>query len=165
VRYAYYAKLGPKDKAIYRASDAVAKVPLPPDPCLPPLVRRLEIALAAEDRAAIERAAQALGNALLDALGVERVRVKVLTRRPSTATEVLHGLYEPAEKRSRAVVTLWMRTAHHRRVVAFRTFLRTLLHELCHHLDYRLLKLGDSFHTEGFFKRESSLLKQLAAHG
>jgi hypothetical protein len=54
-----------------------------------------------------------------------------------------------------------MRTAHHRRVVAFRTFLRTLLHELGHHLDYELLKLADSFHTEGFFKRESSLFKQL----
>ena len=43
----------------------------------------------------------------------------------------------------------------------FRTFLRTLLHELCHHLDYELLDLDDSFHTEGFFKRESSLFKQL----
>jgi len=56
-----------------------------------------------------------------------------------------------------------MRTAQHRRVVAFRTFLRTLLHELCHHLDYELLKLEDSFHTEGFFKRESGLFKQLVA--
>jgi hypothetical protein len=56
-----------------------------------------------------------------------------------------------------------MRTAAHKRVVAFRTFLRTLLHELCHHLDYDLLALPDSFHTEGFFKRESSLFKQLVA--
>ncbi len=46
---------------------------------------------------------------------------------------------------------------------AFRTFLRTLLHEICHHLDYELLKLDDSFHTEGFFKRESSLFNQLVA--
>ena len=48
-----------------------------------------------------------------------------------------------------------------RQVVKFRTFLRTLLHELCHHLDYELLDLADSFHTEGFYKRESSLLRQL----
>ena len=54
-----------------------------------------------------------------------------------------------------------MRTARHKRVVAFRTFLRTLLHELGHHLDYDLLELKDSYHTEGFFKRESSLFKQL----
>ena len=54
-----------------------------------------------------------------------------------------------------------MRTARHRRVVAFRTFLRTLLHEIGHHVDYELLRLADSFHTEGFFKRESSLFRQL----
>jgi hypothetical protein len=45
--------------------------------------------------------------------------------------------------------------------VAFRTFLRTLLHEIGHHLDYEYLKLADSFHTEGFFRRESSLFTQL----
>jgi hypothetical protein len=59
------------------------------------------------------------------------------------------------------VIRIWMRTAQHKRVVAFRTFVRTLVHELCHHLDYELLKLDDSFHTEGFFRRESSLFKQL----
>jgi hypothetical protein len=54
-----------------------------------------------------------------------------------------------------------MRTARQRRVVAFRTFLRTVLHELCHHLDYLFYRLPDSFHTEGFYKRESSLFHQL----
>jgi hypothetical protein len=54
-----------------------------------------------------------------------------------------------------------MRTARHRRVVAFRTFLRTLLHEMGHHVDYERLGLADSFHTEGFFKRESSLFRKL----
>jgi len=58
-------------------------------------------------------------------------------------------------------VTVWIRTAKHRRVVAFRTFLRTLLHELCHHLDYELFGLEETFHTEGFYKRESSLFHQL----
>jgi hypothetical protein len=46
-------------------------------------------------------------------------------------------------------------------VVAFRSFLRTLLHELCHHLDYELFKMEETFHTEGFYKRESSLFHQL----
>jgi hypothetical protein len=32
-----------------------------------------------------------------------------------------------------------------------------------HHLDVTLLGLDDSFHTEGFFKRESSLVRQLVA--
>jgi hypothetical protein len=54
-----------------------------------------------------------------------------------------------------------MRTAKQRRVVAFRTYLRTLLHEVGHHVDYAYLRLPDSFHTEGFYKRESSLFAQL----
>jgi len=54
-----------------------------------------------------------------------------------------------------------MRPARGCQVVRFRTFLRTLLHELCHHLDYDLLALPDSFRTEGFYRRESSLLRQL----
>jgi len=48
-----------------------------------------------------------------------------------------------------------------KRLVAFRTFLRTLLHELGHHVDYERLGLQDSFHTEGFFRRESSLFHQI----
>ena len=51
--------------------------------------------------------------------------------------------------------------AKRRQAVAFKTFLRTLVHEICHHLDYVLLRLGESFHTDGFFKRESSLVRQI----
>jgi hypothetical protein len=60
-----------------------------------------------------------------------------------------------------ARIRVWMRTARRADVVAFRTFLRTLLHELCHHLDFEVLGLDRSFHTEGFFRRESSLVRQL----
>ena len=52
-----------------------------------------------------------------------------------------------------------MRTAKRGQVVAFRTFLRTLLHEVCHHLDYTYFQLRESYHTEGFFQRESSLFR------
>ena len=52
------------------------------------------------------------------------------------------GLYEPDEiTGSLARITVWMRTAKKENVVKFRTFLRTLLHEVCHHLDYELYKL------------------------
>jgi hypothetical protein len=56
-----------------------------------------------------------------------------------------------------------MRTAQKKNVVAFKTFLRTLIHELCHHLDYELFALDDTFHTEGFYKRESTLVAGLLA--
>jgi uncharacterized damage-inducible protein DinB len=58
-----------------------------------------------------------------------------------------------------------MRTARQQRVVAFRTYLRTLLHEVGHHLDYTLLGLADSFHTQGFYQRESHLFHQLVTDG
>lgn len=93
--------------------------------------------------------------------GVPRLGVVVLAARPSNHWGELQGLYEPNRRPPR--VTLWMRTASQRRVVAFKTFLRTLLHEVCHHLDYELLGLPDSFHTEGFYKRESSLFHQLVS--
>ena len=95
-------------------------------------------------------------------LGVVPVEMEVLAVRPSAGWGELHGLYTPAG-RAPARIQLWMRTARHKRVVAFKAFLRTLLHEVGHHLDYHHLKLADSFHTEGFFKRESSLVNQLLA--
>ena len=47
-------------------------------------------------------------------------------------------------------------------VVKFRTFLRTVLHEMCHHFDYELFMLAETFHTQGFYARESALLTALA---
>ena len=58
-------------------------------------------------------------------------------------------------------MSVWMRTAQRKQVVRYRTFLRTLVHELCHHLDYELLKLPETFHTEGFYARESALVRDL----
>ena len=54
-----------------------------------------------------------------------------------------------------------MITAKRGQVVAFRTFLRTLVHEICHHLDYTLLDLPDSLHTDGFYTRESNIVRRL----
>jgi hypothetical protein len=161
VRYAYYANLKPRQKATYRRSDEIVKLALPNRAAGVALVASIGKALESEDRARVERAARALVDSLTAAFDVRPVLVKVLSRRPSTTESELHGLYEPAEGRAAPVIRVWMRTAAHKRPVAFRTFVRTLLHELCHHLDYELLKLDDSFHTEGFFKRESSLFKQL----
>ena len=56
-----------------------------------------------------------------------------------------------------------MRTARRRQVVAFKSFLRTVCHEVCHHLDYELFALEETFHTDGFYKRESSLANALLA--
>jgi hypothetical protein len=161
VRYAYYARLDARGRAVYRKSDAHASIELPSARTLRPLVTELAAALATAERLRVERAAQALTSGLLARLSVPEVRVKVHATRPQLRDGELHGYYELGTRRAKPVIRLWMRTSANRRVVAFRTFLRTLLHEVCHHLDYELLELADSFHTEGFFKRESSLFRQL----
>jgi hypothetical protein len=158
--FAYYDRLSSRNKAIYRRSDGVARLELPRAELLHPLVETLREALQRDDRRAVEKTASLLARGILKMLDLEPIAVQVLAVRPSSSGGELHGLYTREEGKPTRI-QLWMRTAHHRRVVAFRTFLRTLLHELGHHLDYELLKLADSFHTEGFFKRESSLFKQL----
>ena len=121
----------------------------------------LPTALQGNDRATVQRLCAEIVKGITQQLRAPPVRVTVLAARPSNHWGELHGLYEPAEGRRHAHITVWMRTAKRRQVVAFRTFLRTLLHELCHHLDYEHLMFEESFHTEGFYKRESSLFKQL----
>ena len=158
--FSYYDRLSQRAQAIYRKSDATTSLPLPEAERLRPLVEELRVALAQDDRRGVEQAASRLAAGLAQHLSLPPVVVQVLAVRPSAGWGELHGLYTRDEARP-ARIQLWMRTARHRRVVAFRTFLRTLLHELGHHVDYELLRLADSFHTEGFFKRESSLFHQL----
>ncbi len=159
--YAYYNRLTRAQQRIYRQSDAVTSVPLPGTASLRPLVAELTEALASGERLRTQAATLGLLASLSGHLGVSPLRAGVLATRPARRWGELHGLYTPPRQGRPARVTLWMRTARRQRVVAFRTFLRTLLHELCHHLDYERLGLADSFHTEGFYKRESSLFHQL----
>lgn len=163
--FAYYKRLNQTQKRIYRASDKVTSVRLPEPGRFSPLVTRLEEALQGEHRGKTETACQELIDAMAAALEIEPVSIKVLSARPSKDWGELHGLYHPGEEGSRARITVWMRTAQQRRVVAFKSFFRTVLHEFGHHLDYTLLNLADSFHTEGFYKRESSLFHQLTGPG
>ena len=160
--FAYYKRLNQTQKRIYRASDKVTSVRLPEPGRFSPLVIRLEEALKQEHRGETQAACQQLMDAMSAALNIDPVSIKVLAARPCKDWGELHGLYYPHEDGTRARITVWMRTAQQRRVVAFKSFFRTVLHEFGHHLDYTLLNLADSFHTEGFYKRESSLFHQLA---
>lgn len=158
--FPYYRRLSKADQATYRRSDEVRSIPLPDALSLQPLARAVEQALATGERTAVLRAARDLSNGVTRALGLPPVRLEVLDARPSSRTQELHGLYTLPEQ-GRARIQVWMRTAKQGRVVAWKTFLRTLLHELCHHIDFTSLDLDPSFHTEGFFRRESSLFHQL----
>jgi hypothetical protein len=161
VRFDYYGRLSATDRRTYDKSDAVARIVLPMLSLHRANASALEVALRSEDRAAVAKAAQVLVTGITRALGVSNVAVKVLAKRPKNRAGELHGLYT-LERDGRARIEVWMRTAEQRKVVRFRTFLRTLLHEVCHHLDFTWIGLRDTFHTDGFFRRESSLVRQIS---
>jgi len=159
--FAYYARLSPARQRIYRESDAIQSLEPPPGVATGAHVARLRTSLAAASRPDVQRACQALIDALVAGYGVQKIRVRVLAQRPADEEGELHGLYEPDDAPKPAHITVWMRTAARKDVVAFKTFLRTLIHELCHHLDYELYNMSETFHTEGFYKRESTLTNAL----
>jgi len=163
MRFAYYDRLSPAQKRIYRRSDELGALALPPNVQCGAIVASIRESLAADKRAPLQRACQALCDTLTAGYHVPPVRVMVLARRPSDDYGELHGLYEPEEGRRVARITVWMRTAAKQQVVAFKSFVRTVVHELAHHLDYELFALDETFHTQGFYKRESSLSNALFA--
>ena len=162
MRFAFYDRLPAESKRTYRKSDAIRRVELPDAAPMVLLARAIETALEGAERAAVERACQAFVDAVNARLATPPIRVRVLERRPANSGGELQGLYEPDEVTGGlARITVWMRTAQREQVVRFRTFLRTVIHEVCHHLDYELYGLHETFHTEGFYARESALMREL----
>ena len=158
--FSYFSRLPPRLQKIYLQSDRITEIRLERPELLLPLVEGLRQALLQESRGAVELAAHNLARGMTGMLEVPPLVLQVLAVRPRSDWGELHGLYTQAE-RGPAQIKLWMRTAAHKRPVAFKTFLRTLIHELCHHLDYELYNMSETFHTEGFYKRESTLTNAL----
>ena len=159
--FAYYDRLSPARKEIYRRSDAIATLELPPGIAVAGPVLEIGDGLTRAHRATVQKGAQTLIDVLVQGFAVPSVDVRVLAVRPSDMDGELHGLYEPDEEIPTARISVWMRTAQKRQVVAFRSFLRTVVHEFLHHLDYEHFEFPETFHTEGFYKRESSLANAL----
>ena len=159
--FAYYNRLNPAQQRVYRTSDRITTIKMP-EARFDSLLENLRNNLNSDRTKKVETDCQQLLDRLTAALNVALLRVKVYETRPHGRWGELHGLYTVAEGENMAQIEVWMRTARRKQTVAFRTFLRTLMHEFCHHLDYELLKLPDSFHTEGFYQRESSLISQIA---
>jgi hypothetical protein len=160
--FSYFDRLSAREKTIYRKSDELHAIRLPPPVAhaLAETVGALQEALAKDRRDAIAVCATTIANGICAAMGAPKVAVEVLEVRPRRRDSELHGLYT-WEDGEQPRIQVWMRTAAKARVVAWKTFLRTLVHELCHHLDIYHFKLEETFHTEGFFKRESSLVRQM----
>ena len=55
------------------------------------------------------------------------------------------------------LIRVWMRTAVRKEVTSFGTFLSTVCHEFCHHLDFQKFGFHGSWHTRGFYERAAAL--------
>jgi hypothetical protein len=172
---AYFYRLSARDKRIYLASDSIDRFDLVPSRTAIELSSALNQTLEAGASAPVQRVAQALLDELCRLSRLSGVRLEVRNVRPHNARGELHGIFYPRGTGRREaspyeyspavssgpLIVLWMRTAQRHDVVKPKTFFRTLMHEFGHYLDYALLRLGDSPHTSGFFKRESFLVRML----
>ncbi|SRR5579885_155682 len=158
---AYFYRLSPRAQRCYLASDSATNYEFVPDKAVGKAVSELMRVLESGKAAATEQAARKVVAETCRVAGVVPPTIDVREVRPKNARGELHGLFYPANPRkpSGPHIVLWMRTAERHDVVKPRTFVRTLMHELAHYFDYSVLKLEDSFHTRGFFSRESYLMR------
>jgi len=139
-------------------SDRLTSLAVPHDDRLPALARSIESAMKDGKSTLFRQACTELLTLAADLYKVQRPEVRVLAARPlrvregGWATE-LFGDYSPEA----ILIRVWMRTAVRKQVTSFGTFLSTLCHEFCHHLDYQHFRFRDSWHTRGFYERTGVL--------
>ena len=138
-------------------SDRIKTLDLPQDGCLLRCAKSIESAMKAGTtvdarRACAEFLALASSFYRVSTPGIRVLAARPLKVRESWATE-LFGDYNPETM----LIRLWMRTAVRKEITSFGTFLSTLCHEFCHHLDFQRLRFPDSWHTRGFYERTATL--------
>jgi hypothetical protein len=124
-------------------SDRVRTLDLPQDRRLLAFARTIELAMTDGTTAAVRRAC---ANFLAEAAQFYRTPscgIRVLAARPlrvrERGTTELFGDYDPES------------------ITSFGTFLSTLCHEFCHHLDFQKFRFENSWHTRGFYERTAAL--------
>jgi hypothetical protein len=169
----YFHRLSPHAQRVFLKSNEIAGFDFVPSHRAIELASNLIAALETGALSSVSRAAQTLLDELCRVAGLPAIVLQVRNVRPHNVRGELHGIFYPrgngrgganpyefsTATSNGPLIILWMRTAQRHDVVKPRTFLRTLMHEFAHYLDYALLRLGDSPHTPGFFKRESFLVR------
>jgi hypothetical protein len=138
-------------------SERIKTLDLPQDGHLTAIAKSIEAAMQSGATADVRRACAEFLDAASEFYKVPDCGVRVLAARPlrvreSWSTE-LFGDYAPETM----LIRVWMRTAVRKEVTSFGTFLSTLCHEFCHHLDYQKFGFHDSWHTRGFYERAAAL--------
>jgi hypothetical protein len=144
-------------RAQFLASDNLCDLELPPDGRLRGQASALDLAMKSGQSAPVLEVCAEFLRVAAEFYGVSQPQVRVLAARPVRAYEggasELFGDYDLRKQEIR----VWMRTALRKQVTSLGTFLSTLCHEFCHHLDVQRLGFGDTPHTRGFYARTAVL--------
>jgi hypothetical protein len=138
-------------------SDRIRTLDLPQDERLLRIAKSVELAMTDGTTADVRRSCAEFLGATSQFYKVPDCDIRVLASRPlqvreQWATE-LFGDYNPETM----LIRVWMRTAVRKEITSFGTFLSTLCHEFCHHLDFKRFEFCDSWHTRGFYERAAAL--------
>jgi hypothetical protein len=125
-----------KNRAEFLESDRIKTLDVPKNGLLK-IATRLDSAMKSDRIADVRSAcaeflATASGFYRVPTCGIRVLAARPLRVRESWSTE-LFGDYTPET----TLIRVWMRTAVRKEVTSFGTFVSTLFHEFCHHLDYR----------------------------
>jgi len=145
------------NRAEFLESDRIKTLDLPQNGCWKTCAKAIESAMKAGTSADVRRACADFLAATSEFYRTPTCAVRVLAARPlrvreNWATE-LFGDYNPETM----LIRVWMRTAVRKEITSFGTFLSTLCHEFCHHLDFQRFGYPDSWHTRGFYERTAAL--------
>lgn len=141
----------------YFASDKKSTLELPSDDRLRILAKAIEAALLTGKSPLVRTCAEFLA-AAADFYNISTPPLRVLAARPIRVYETGHAseLFGDYDIET-TVIRVWMRTGVKKQVTSYGTFLATLCHEFCHHLDFVKLGFHDSPHTRGFYERTAAL--------
>lgn len=138
-------------------SDTRILIPLPPDARLVTIADSINSAMHEGTAGDVQRTCADFLRTASGFYSVPECSVRVLAARPlrvrEYSTTELFGDYHP----DTLVIRVWQRTAIRKEITSFGTFLSTLCHEFCHHLDFHRLGFRNSWHTRGFYERTALL--------
>jgi len=145
------------NRAAFLESDRIGNLDLPQHNDLIVIAKSIESAMKAETTTEVQNACANFLTTASSFYKVKECGIRVLAARPLRVREnwstELFGDYDPQTM----VIRVWMRTAIKKAVTSYGTFLSTLCHEFCHHLDMQLFNFPDSWHTRGFYQRTAVL--------
>jgi hypothetical protein len=104
---------------------------------------------------------QTLSDMICKSLRINNLPIKLKGARPQSSRGTTHGSYTRNISKKTFYITLYGITPKTKKIVAAKTLIKTLIHEIMHHYDFEKLKMNSSNHTTGFYKRISTLEKMI----